>query len=379
MDNINLDKIIKAEELDYNMVLSVPEEIGIKLQRIIQGTATAQEKNSTNIQLIENTSDYLDIDESRKLIFKINDILLPITLLDLPCVIEAQKTMDYKTFYKSGDISQMLFVHDKEMKLNSEDEIATFDPFKSNDQVFQKLVWKKDYDHKYKLKHGLSKATKNVRSRRFKRKVRYNHEEILEVAKKLKSIIDNGAASFENQMKNKESVDNETMSGKITFNEKESENLSIDNQSSSNIINITTSIGGQNGSELKKGTSNKKKKKIDNFNAPANIATKKNNFNITLNLNESSNVTKKPQEKQASQISRFTINQESENVEMNENLDDELHREYYRIKEDYMKIKKELEENPEAAKDSEKVKHKKKLKKRLKQIKEDVKKQLQNK
>ena len=51
MDNINLDKIIRPDELDYNMVLSVPEEIGIKLQKIIQGNATSAEKNNSNSSL----------------------------------------------------------------------------------------------------------------------------------------------------------------------------------------------------------------------------------------------------------------------------------------------------------------------------------------
>lgn len=67
MENINLDKIIKPDELDYNMILSVPEEIGIKLQRIIQGNASINEKNNTDIQIIENPSEKLDLEESRKL------------------------------------------------------------------------------------------------------------------------------------------------------------------------------------------------------------------------------------------------------------------------------------------------------------------------
>lgn len=67
MDNINLDKIIKPDELDYNMILSVPEEIGVKLHRIIQGNASINEKNSTDIQIIENPSEKFDLEESRKL------------------------------------------------------------------------------------------------------------------------------------------------------------------------------------------------------------------------------------------------------------------------------------------------------------------------
>jgi TATA-binding protein-associated factor Taf7 len=33
------------------------------------------------------------------------------TLVDLPCIIEAQKTLDFNTFYKSCDAAQMLYVH----------------------------------------------------------------------------------------------------------------------------------------------------------------------------------------------------------------------------------------------------------------------------
>ena len=114
----------------------------------------------------------------------------------------------------------MMYVHDKPFKLNNEEEIANFDPFKANDVNFNKMVWKKDYDHKYKLRNGIAKCTKNIRSRRFKRKIRYNHDEILDVAKKLKSIIDNGAANFENQNKNKDSVvDDEEMTFKNTDNQ----------------------------------------------------------------------------------------------------------------------------------------------------------------
>jgi len=67
MDNINLDKIIRPDELDYNMILSVPEEIGINLQKIIQGNATSAEKNNSKIEIVENISEKIDQDESRKL------------------------------------------------------------------------------------------------------------------------------------------------------------------------------------------------------------------------------------------------------------------------------------------------------------------------
>ena len=69
MDNINLDKIFRSEELDYNLVLSVPEEIGLKIQNIIQGQASSHDKQNTNIEIIQNINDKIDIEDSRKLVY----------------------------------------------------------------------------------------------------------------------------------------------------------------------------------------------------------------------------------------------------------------------------------------------------------------------
>lgn len=346
MENINLDKIIKSDELDTNMILSLPEEIGLKLQKIIQGQATYDEKNSTLIEIIENTNDSIDPEESRKMIFKINDLLLPITILDLPCIIEAQKTIDYKTFYKSGDISQMMYVHDKEFKIDNESYISYFNPFKAGDETFNKLVWKKDYDHKYKCKHGIGKSTKNIRAKRFKRKIRYNHEEILDVAKKLKSIIDNGAANFENQMKIKDGVENLT---------EHADNLeNIENQS---FINSTSDVVlpamhlGNNSSILIKPviselSAQKKKKVTTEFNIPIPTMKKSNILNFEIALTDNYIV--------------------DDNVKILNSKEKDYLNEYNSLKSEYKNLKQELELDNT---NDEKLKRKKKIKKRLKEIK----------
>lgn len=84
----------------------------------------------------------------------------------------------------------MMFVHDFPFELNNEKDLENFNPLNCGDKFFERLVWKKDPDHKYKLKHGLAKCTRNIREKRFKAKTKYNQDEILDVAKKLKSIID---------------------------------------------------------------------------------------------------------------------------------------------------------------------------------------------
>ena len=325
MENINLDKIIKEDELDFNMMLNVPAEIGQKLHQIIQSSFDS----TANIEIIENPSDSMKIEDSRKMLFKINNEIHPITILDLPCIIEGNKTIDYKTFYKSSDISQMFYVH--EDKLDNENDLISFDPFVSSiDANFDKVLWKKDKDHQYKLKHGLAKCTRNIRARRFKRKIRYNHEEILEVAKKLKNIIDNGAANFESQM-NKTNTDYEEDNYTNNRNENES------------VLNSNVKI-------VPPSTANKKKK-----NTAAN-----NKLSISLpmslleNNNEESHVTAVP-------------NVVAEKDEKKKNILEE----YKNLKEEYDRIKGELEKMEN--KPGEMIKKKKAIKKQLKALKAEYK------
>ena len=203
MENISLEKIIRVNEIENNLILNVPESIGEKIHKLIteqklEDKNSQNPKNNYNIEIIENPSESIsDVNNSRKMIFNFNGELHPITILDLPCHIEAEKTIDYKNYYKGADICQMMYVHDD--KLKQEEDLNNFNPFSSScDKKFTKLLWTKDPDHKYKLKHGLGKATRNIRHRRFKRKLKYNKDEILEVAKKLKSK-DNGAANYDNK------------------------------------------------------------------------------------------------------------------------------------------------------------------------------------
>ena len=86
MENINLDKIIKADELDFNMILNVPEDIGKKIHQKIKNQQTPnQPLQDVNIEIIENPSDSMKIEDSRKMIFKFGDSLHPISILDFPC------------------------------------------------------------------------------------------------------------------------------------------------------------------------------------------------------------------------------------------------------------------------------------------------------
>lgn len=43
--------------------------------------------------------------------FTMDGKTFPARLVDLPCVVETQKTLDRSTFFKSGDVGQMLIVY----------------------------------------------------------------------------------------------------------------------------------------------------------------------------------------------------------------------------------------------------------------------------
>jgi TATA-binding protein-associated factor Taf7 len=123
------------------------------------------------------------------------------TLLDMPCIMEAQKTLDYRTFFKSVDVSQMLYVHNKWMddfKTRTADEVIewarSFNPLakKELDPDFYNNLYRRTELQKrvselqtqgglsepsavtvgeewYKYRHGLAPSSKNVRNIRYKK------------------------------------------------------------------------------------------------------------------------------------------------------------------------------------------------------------------
>ena len=372
MENISLEKIIRVSEIENNLILNVPESIGEKIHKLIteqklEDKNSQNPKNNYNIEIIENPSESIsDVNNSRKMIFNFNGELHPITILDLPCHIEAEKTIDYKNYYKGADICQMMYVHDD--KLKQEEDLNNFNPFTSScDKKFTKLLWTKDPDHKYKLKHGLGKATRNIRHRRFKRKLKYNKDEILEVAKKLKSIIDNGAANYDNKTnKTLETYENNNdeiteKSGKISkgFNNtnikndkyKKIKNKHNDNNmnKSSNILSIPLDENDMFNTFEDNNKNNTNKKKNNKNKNQKNISEGDNNGIIKIDF--------------APSIYEDSL--EEKKLQMKKELQDK----YKALKEEYVQIKEKLNMK-EFANDKELHNKKKKIKKELKAMKE---------
>lgn len=95
-------------------------------------------------------------DDCRNALLKIENDILSARIVDLPCIVECQKTVDNKTFYKSGDICQMLLVAET--------------PLEAEDANRSQLIRKEKNDHKkYVHSHGITPPFKNVRKKRFRK------------------------------------------------------------------------------------------------------------------------------------------------------------------------------------------------------------------
>mmetsp|Transcript_18471 Transcript_18471/g.23518 ORF Transcript_18471/g.23518 Transcript_18471/m.23518 type:complete len:524 (+) Transcript_18471:29-1600(+) len=88
--------------MEEHILLRVPEHLRDRIKNVINPidpTATVGEEMK---YVAENSRDF---------IFIIGEDQYYATLIDLPCIVETQKTMDQVSYYKTGDIGQMLLVH----------------------------------------------------------------------------------------------------------------------------------------------------------------------------------------------------------------------------------------------------------------------------
>lgn len=88
-----------------------------------------------------------------------------VVLCDLPCVVETHRTVDNRTYYKSGDVGQLLLVQNEdeneEMQANEKPANTTL------------------YDTNYNILDGLTPPTKNIRKRKFRQKIKYSVRQFL--------------------------------------------------------------------------------------------------------------------------------------------------------------------------------------------------------
>eukprot|EP00095_Tigriopus_kingsejongensis_P003004 snap_masked-scaffold170_size291898-processed-gene-0.4 protein:Tk03004 transcript:snap_masked-scaffold170_size291898-processed-gene-0.4-mRNA-1 annotation:"hypothetical protein KGM_08713" len=170
-------------ELEHQFVLRLPPEPAAALKEAL-AVGASNIKERLRIQLgpeKEATSSHL---RRGQVIF--DGWKMSAKMVDLPTIIESQKTMDKKTFYKTADIAQMLICHEGEP---SEDEEAT----SPNKNIKPKDPNK--VDRKYVFQHGIVPPLKNCRKRRFRKTLRKKHIEAPEIEKEVKRLlrVDNDA------------------------------------------------------------------------------------------------------------------------------------------------------------------------------------------
>ncbi|GAA94143.1 uncharacterized protein L969DRAFT_369792 [Mixia osmundae IAM 14324] len=123
---------------------------------------------------------YFKFKDSRRATMGIGKHLYRAKLVDLPCIIEANKTLDNKHLFKSADICQMLLVEDR---ISDESAATDGQPFNIEDFVYP---------------HGLTPPLYHVRKRRFRHRV--NKRTIETVERNVERLLTADANADETQL-----------------------------------------------------------------------------------------------------------------------------------------------------------------------------------
>lgn len=100
-------------------------------------------------------------------------------VVDLPTVIEAMKSVDLKSFYKTADLCQMMVC-----KMEPEEQpIEEESPNKNKKKDPNKV------DKKFLYPHGITPPLKNVRKRRFRKTLKKKYVEAPEIEKEVKRLL----------------------------------------------------------------------------------------------------------------------------------------------------------------------------------------------
>ncbi|KAI0670403.1 TAFII55 protein conserved region-domain-containing protein [Trametes maxima] len=136
------------------------------------------EKLRKMVQAREVSDDvWFKFKDSRRAVFHIGNNTYSSKLVDLPCIIESQKTLDNKQMFKVADICQMLVVEDK---ISGEESLSNQKGFNIDE-----FIWP----------HGVTPPLKHVRKRRFRKRV--NRRTIETVEQEVERLLEEDALASE--------------------------------------------------------------------------------------------------------------------------------------------------------------------------------------
>ena len=127
MPSIDTSKIFRDHELDQGFILRANKDVAKILQTAIKDEQVSKEDSKRN-PCADLALTLLDANK-RTYGLTIANRLYLCSLVDMPCIVEAMKTLDQKTFFKSCDAAQMMYVHEvflEEVDTRSDQEIKQF-------------------------------------------------------------------------------------------------------------------------------------------------------------------------------------------------------------------------------------------------------------
>ncbi|XP_012890517.1 PREDICTED: transcription initiation factor TFIID subunit 7-like [Dipodomys ordii] len=139
-------------ELENHFIMRLPMEHACTVRNLIHSRSVPM-RNKLKIDLHS---------DGRHGIVQIENVRLSAKMVDLPCVIGSLKTLDKKSFYQTGDISQMLVCNDGGVQPSPEEAVTSTNHSMTgtnNEEKKKKYAWK----------HGIAAPLKNVRKRRFRK------------------------------------------------------------------------------------------------------------------------------------------------------------------------------------------------------------------
>lgn len=225
---IDISAFEGRQEIDEGFILRANEEVTSYIKDFIKNQ---NDKTVLELIYVNNRMYALKIGNSGSE-EGFSGYLYYCTLCDLPTVSEAQKTLDMKTFYKSCDVSQVIYVHPNKVDLSKVDldyfikhKMADFDPIRDDPEFVDLLHNRSSYKkqnrtfkikadtnsntikipsfveeeevqpkYDYMMRDGLTPATKNVANVRYRKDQDEDPEEICKIESILKDIIDYGFA-----------------------------------------------------------------------------------------------------------------------------------------------------------------------------------------
>ncbi|CAG8436919.1 12370_t:CDS:2 [Funneliformis mosseae] len=153
------DKDVPVEE-QFILRLMVPEDVKQRFREKVKSG-----KSIEDIGII--------FKDPRRAIFTFENQKYRARLVDLPCIIEAQKTFNKIQYYKVADICQMLIV-ESQISSQEDEQLFTENSKSSNVDEFE---W---YD-------GLTPSLKNVRKRRFRKRI--SAKKIEDIEKEVEKLL----------------------------------------------------------------------------------------------------------------------------------------------------------------------------------------------